>query len=101
MSSTARRFTRCCDAQGASALVFAKMPFLPPVVLAALIVRSVPQFSESPLNRKNAISVTRRRTRCCDAQGAGAVVSRFNAISTALVVAALIVRDVPFGRVFA
>ena len=42
VSSTARRFTRCCDAQGAGAVFCAKMPFLPPVVVAALIVRSVP-----------------------------------------------------------
>ena len=54
------------------------MPFLPPVVVAALIVRAVPLFSH-----KCHLRSTRRSTRCCDAQGAGAVVLRINAIFTA------------------
>ena len=45
-------FTRCCDAQGASAIVSRLMPFPPPVVVAALIVRSVP----AGVFRRNAIS---------------------------------------------
>ena len=56
------------------------MPFLPPVVVAALIVRC--QCRSISVFRINAIyPSTRRLTRCCDAQGAGAVVSRINAIA--------------------
>ena len=39
---TTLRITRCCDAQCAFAVVFASMPSVAPVVLAALIVREVP-----------------------------------------------------------
>ena len=66
--------TRCCDAQ-APVPSFASMPSLPPVVVAALIVRSVPYYSH-----KCHHTGTRRSTRCCDAQGAGAIVYRNNAI---------------------
>ena len=60
-------------------------------MVAALIVRDVPA---AVVCRTNAIiRSTRRRTRCCDAQGAGAVVLRKNAICTARRVAALIVRE--------
>ena len=60
MSSTARRFTRCCDAQGARAVVLRKMPCLPPVVVAALIVRAVPS-GKMYRFRKNAIVTPRSR----------------------------------------
>ena len=72
------------------------MPFVPPVVVAALIVRDVPSASSYDVSvlRINAILLsTRRRTRCCDAQGASAVVFRKNAILPPVVVAALIVRE--------
>ncbi len=48
-------------------------------MVAALIVRSVP----SDLPHKCHLRSTRRLTRCCDAQGAGAVVSRKNAMYAA------------------
>ena len=85
--------TRCCDAQGADAVVYRKNAMSPPVVVAALIVRDVPAAEFVALMPSSV--VPRRRTRCCDAQGAGAVVLRKNAICTARRVAALIVREVP------
>ena len=93
VSSTARRFTRCCDAQGASALVCRKNAIL----TARRGGRVNRERGASRLYRyaKMPSRSTRRRTRCCDAQGAGAVVSRINAILPPVVVAALIVRDVP------
>ncbi len=58
-------------------LLSALMPFTPPVVVAALIVRDVPS-----VYRINAIKIgtTCCRTRCCDAQCAGAIVVSINAI---------------------
>ncbi len=57
---SARCRTRCCDAQGAGAVVFRINAILPPVVVAALIVRECLQFS----HKCHLVPVV---TRCCDA----------------------------------
>ena len=76
MSSTARRFTRCCDAQGAGAEVLRTN-----AIFTALCLSRVNREVSTSVYRRNAISgSTRRITRCCDAQGADAVVYRKNAI---------------------
>ena len=71
-----RRCTRCCDAQGAGAVVFRINAMSATRRGAALIVRSVPGLFTHKCHNLSA----RRRTRCCDAQCAGAIVSRINAI---------------------
>ena len=79
-SVSTRRVTRCCDAQGAGAIVF-RINAISTARRGGRVNRERRALVDF---RINAIKpLTRRRTRCCDAQGAGAVVFRKNAISTA------------------
>ncbi len=74
----ARRSTRCCDAQGAGAIAFRNNAIFP-ARRGGRVDRDV---ACATFNCINAIipGTTRRSTRCCDAQGAGAIAFRNNAI---------------------
>ena len=91
-STITRRLTRCCDAQGASAFVYRFNAILAARrggrvdrERSAIDVRYSIIFINGSVLRINTIipGTTSCRTRCCDAQGAGASVFRINAITAA------------------
>ena len=93
--------TRCCDAQCAGAAVISKNAIIT-TRRGGRVNREVVPCWHNMYFRINAIAHgTRCSTRCRDTQCAGADSFRINAIVAPVVVAALIVRDVPAEELYA